>query len=402
MTRSILALCLCLALLAGTACAEEIVTIASGQDDVEYRCTLPDGRLVLAGSKTPDGEGGSPVAYVLCLNPDRTVSWEYMDRDENGYTSVYQAAVLPDGTIAVVFVRPESVSTTYRAKFFTQDGQLTGRELEIPGDCVIYGAGPSWLLLYLWDDKEMAASTVLTDWDGHEIMRYPGLAVPDGYGSAIADTEEPVLVGQDSLGNDCHATILKLDSGNGKVLWQTTLPWQLPDTVGSMFVVGTETEDGGYAAWLSEYIPGLTDDSDNKEDFLVKLDADGRVQWITREGIEEKNLGVRGVLSGNGEIGVFCLPEDNGSVNLGSWVFVWYDLDGQKLRTTELNLDSGSFPGADPQTSGTNGIVILSFRKAFSMADGLWALGSFYTKVNLLAITKETEQETFLVRIPEP
>lgn len=398
--KSILALCLCLVLLAGTACAEGIVTIASAQDDLEYRCTLPDGRIVLAGSKTPDGEGSSPRACVLCLNPDRTVSWEFIDRDENGFSSVYQVTVLPDGTIAAVFARFEGENRTQRAKFFTQDGQPTGRELEISGDPLIYGTGPSWLLLYQWDDEEQAASTVLTDWDGNEITRYPGLAIPGGYGSVIGDTAEPVVVGQDSREIDCYAKILKLDSGNGEVVWQTTLPWQLPDTVGSMFVKGTETEDGGYAAWLSEYVPGLTDDSDNNCDFLVKLDADGRVQWITREGIEEKTLGVRGVLSGNGKIGVYCVSEENGSVNLGHWIFVWYDLDGKELGTTELNLDSGSFPGADPEYSGTSGIPIISVGESFSMEDGLWALGAFYTKADF--ITSETKKDTFLVKIPEP
>ncbi len=401
MIKRLLALCLCLVLLAGTACAEGIVTIASGRDDLEYRCTLPDGRIVLAGSKTPDGEGSSPRACVLCLNPDRTVSWEFIDRDENGFSSVYQVTVLPDGTIAAVFVRFEGENRTQRAKFFTQDGQLTGREREIPGDPVIYGTGPSWLMLYLWDDQKMEASTALTDWDGGEIARYSGLAVPGGYGSVIRNTEELFVVGQDSLGDGCHATILKLDSRNGEALWQTTLPWQLPGTTGSMFIQGTETEDGGYAVWLTEYNPGLTDAPDTQDDFLVKLDAEGRVQWITREGIAGKNLGVRSVFSGNGKIGVCCLPQENGSAGLGKWVFAWFDLDGKALGTTELNLDSVSFPGTDPEYSGTSGIPVVSFRDSLPMADGLWALGVFYTKINFIANTEGTEQDIFLVKIPE-
>jgi hypothetical protein len=69
---------------------------------LEYRCSLPDGGLVLTGGMGLSGAGKETGAYVLCLNADRTVRWEYTDREKNGYTSAEEATVLPDGTIAVV------------------------------------------------------------------------------------------------------------------------------------------------------------------------------------------------------------------------------------------------------------------------------------------------------------
>ena len=52
--RRILALCLCLVLLAGTACAEEIHKLGGGYwGYLNHGCTLPDGRLVFLISFLP-------------------------------------------------------------------------------------------------------------------------------------------------------------------------------------------------------------------------------------------------------------------------------------------------------------------------------------------------------------
>ena len=100
--KHIPALCLCLMLLCGAACAEEMHVLGRGNwDYLEYGCTLPDGRLVLTGEKTMNRPDHVTGAWLLCLNPDLTVSWEVVDEEENGYDSVRKAVVLPDGTIAV-------------------------------------------------------------------------------------------------------------------------------------------------------------------------------------------------------------------------------------------------------------------------------------------------------------
>ena len=83
-----LALCLCLALLAGTACAEELHFLSTGDwDYLDYGCTLPDGRIVLVGTRTVYGEDYMTGAWVLCLNPDLTVSWEAVEGYKDGSPS---------------------------------------------------------------------------------------------------------------------------------------------------------------------------------------------------------------------------------------------------------------------------------------------------------------------------
>ena len=85
---------------------------------LEYRCSLPDGGLVLTGGMGLSGAGKETGAYVLCLNADRTVRWEYTDREKNGYTSAEEATVLADGTIAVVvWDYPDKIAV----KFFTRE-----------------------------------------------------------------------------------------------------------------------------------------------------------------------------------------------------------------------------------------------------------------------------------------
>ncbi len=82
---------------------EDLVELDSEQREwLEYRCSLPDGGLILTGGMRLYEAGKETGSYVLCLNTDRTVRWEYTDREKNGYTSAEEATVLADGTIAVV------------------------------------------------------------------------------------------------------------------------------------------------------------------------------------------------------------------------------------------------------------------------------------------------------------
>ena len=75
----IIALGLCLAILAGTACAEMTELSCGKVEYLNYRCTLPDGRLLLTGGTRRDEYNGN-AAWIVCLNKDRTVSWEYISR----------------------------------------------------------------------------------------------------------------------------------------------------------------------------------------------------------------------------------------------------------------------------------------------------------------------------------
>ena len=131
--RRFLALCLCLVLLAGTACAEDMHFLStSGWDSLEFACMLPDGRTVLTGSKLVESReytGG----WVLCLNPDWTVSWEAVEGEKGEWFSAREAVLLPDGTLAVVFDKYINGQDVAAVKIYTQDGQPTGKTFDIHG-----------------------------------------------------------------------------------------------------------------------------------------------------------------------------------------------------------------------------------------------------------------------------
>ena len=414
--KTILALCLCLALLAGTACAEEIREISTGKnwDYLSYSGTLPDGRILLTGAKQLEETSYEMRAWLLCLNPDRTVSWEFVDTEDNGYYETRAAAVLPDGTVAAVFEnrqmgdenRPDQVTV----KFFTPDGQPTGKVFDIPSEYVVFRAGPSWMMAYRWKENEWMNETAVFNWNGDVLLRYDGLIMPGAYGWMPSNSDEMVFFGHDTEENG-HAKIMKLDGLTDTVLWENTLDWQLPDTKEARMVSGIRTEDGGYAAMLQDGNYETQEGFTIWRDFLVKFDAEGRVQWIHRESFEKDNLYVLWVFPGsNGRIGVLCEPESDeiysGIVPL---TFLWFDLDGNKLGTTEWLPDPDEFPvmkpHLDPEGTGNVRLPAISLYEPFVMEDGLWALADCYAvewvEGEYIGSCSES-QELVLVKIPEP
>ena len=339
-----LALCLCLALLAGTACAEDMHFLStSGWDSLEFACMLPDGRTVLTGSKLVESReytGG----WVLCLNPDWTVSWEAVEGEKGEWFSAREAVLLPDGTLAVVFDKYINGQDVAAVKIYTQDGQPTGKEFEIPGDYFSMGATASWLMIRRWSNGNEPEETLVVDWDGKELLRYDGSGIPGGYGWPVGDTDELVLAGCDKR-EDSHAKIMKLDGQTGRALWETTLDRQLPDTTEANLWPGLQTEDGGYVLMLDESGPDEDNQPFSWDCFLVKFDAEGRTQWINGESFERHNLYAYDVFSCNGRIGAVCrLKQDEGRERFFSLVFCWFDADGKELGITEANLKEEDFP----------------------------------------------------------
>ena len=407
--KNILVLCLCLALLAGTACAEEVHIICSGKSDyLNYDGMLPDGRLLLTGGKDLSDTVYYRGSWVLCLNPDRTVSWEIVDEE---YYEVRAAAILPDGTIGVVFENRQMMDREDRItiRFYTPDGKATGRELELSTENVIYEVNASWLMAYRWKPEERMDETILIDWGGNELLRYDGLILPDGYGFAVGNTDELVLYGQDTMENS-HAKILKLDGLTDSVLWETTLDWQLSDTEGSTIDSCVRTDDGGYLAMVGEARPETDENGNRWTSFLVKLDKEGRVLWTSREIFEKyKILGSRMYFL-NGKLLLSCASETGGDPgSIAPWVFLWLDGDGNELGMTEVELKAEDLPHLSqyvgPAGDGTYWEPFADVLEIIPMADGLWALGQ--GDVDLMDGEKFLQtlpeaSETFLVKIPEP
>ena len=141
----------------------------------------------------------------------------------------------------------------------------------------------------------------------------------------------------------------------------------------------------------------------------MKVDAEGRVQWINRESFERDNLSVRGMFSHNGKIVVYCgqvRGSDEDPAQL--WVFRWFDEDGKEIGTTEIKLNAEDFSVMsqylEPEEEGVRREPVISFAEEIPMGDELWALGVCYA--NEWNGDEETgtcveSRELVLVRLPE-
>ena len=393
-------LCLCLALLAGSACAEGVRLGTVNRESLKYMSAMPDGRLLLAGRKA--GEEAS--AWLVCLNPDRTVAWEYVDPLQGSYCEITHTATLEDGTIAAVrYAEFQGGTKRNTVVFLTAEGRPTGKETELPEyGLQTYAAEPSYLMQLAMEGGLCA--TILRDWDGNEIARYDGLAMYGGYGAKVMDDDELVTYGT----ADGRGRIMKMDGPGDRVLWETTLDCQWEDTETVELTEAVKTEDGGYAVCLREGLPGAEDGTSEWRKALVKFDGNGSLQWVNKEDLETAAR-YSNLTSCNGKILLRSVPEGETEHAIDApETFVWFDGNGKKLGTTDLAMTLDAFPSLQEQLVPTDSskprIPVADYQKLIPMADGLWALVS-------CAVAEKDEfgfldypsgsEELVLVKVPE-
>ena len=401
--------------LVGIAEEENLVELNSVQPEwLEYRCMLPDGGLILTGGMRLYGAGKETGSYVLCLNADRTVRWEYTDREKNGYTSAEEATVLADGTIAVVvWDYPEKIAV----KFFTPQGKRARKKLDMTKNCGKTGQlsdiTPSFIVksdfLGNVTDQDFRYETTLYNWKGNEITRYDGDVVFGGYGLSVKGSEELVAFGQDTVYNS-HAKITKIDWSQGVVLWETVLDYQQPETETAMLYNITETEGGGYAGWLREAKPAADGDEYVFTYYLVRFDTEGRLLWVRDTESLYRNGLLSNLFSSNGYLVMQCESEENESWSRGEPIrFLWTNPGGNELGTTELTLRPEDFrlmrDRQEPEEQGVYQYPVLGIDRIIRMEDGLWAFATLY-----IAEKREgddaihyppDDHEFIMIRIPE-
>jgi len=412
----LLTIILCLTPLIGIASEESLVELDSEQREwLEYRCTLPDGGLILTGGMRLYGAGKETGSYVLCMNADRTVRWEYTDREKNGYTSAEEATVLSDGTIAVVvWDYPQKIAV----KFFTPQGKRARKKLDLTRKCgargQLFDITPSFFMKteYLGnitDPEDFRYETTLYNWKGKEITRYSGEVVYGGYGFSIKGSEELVTFGQDTVYNS-HAKITKIDWSQSIVLWETVLDYQQPETESAALYNITETEGNGYTGWLREAKPAKDSDEYVFTYYLVRFDTEGRLLWIR----DTKSLYRNGLLTNlffcNGYLVMQCESEENESWSKGEPIrFLWTDLNGTELGTTELTLRPENFrlmqDRQAPEEKGKYQYPVLGIDRMIQMEDGLWAFATLYIAEKQdgddRILYPPDDHEYVLIRIPE-
>ncbi len=388
--KRMMMLCLCLALMLGSACAGSVVefTQSTGQP-LDFQCALPDGRLLLTGSADPASGVAATVERIVCMNPDGTVSWEYTgEAKEYSYRGCYDTAVLADGTIAAVVIDESPDGMAMTAKFFTQDGRLTGKEIAIESNLAVHAAKSSYLMMAMGSIE--GNRTEVFDWDGNKLFSYDGLVISGGYGS-VAEGDDLVLCGSVAE-TDSKAVILKLDGVQDKVLWRTELDFQWPDTKDADLYYAVKTADGGCVAMLRELSGAAADDIYQYRLALVKFDAEGRLQWVNKDIVEDN--GNYGLAACDGKIVLYAGPPADMDKPL---VFRWLDETGRELGTTELTVQSEDCTELKKYLA-KQGSMTMGRLEMIPEADGLWAVAPAYT-VDENDFSDVTE--TIMFKIPE-
>lgn len=376
MIRRALALGLCLVLLAGAAWAEDVIELSAGAEDwLNYECTLPDGRVLLTGGKMENGKDGNFVPWIVCLNADRTTSWELIDRQQEGSVGAGRAAVLEDGTIAVnVGEHTESEVI----KFYTQDGEKAREDLELSPTAIVEAAEANYLMLTGAEDGN--ESTLVIDYEGKELLRYDGVCLPNGYGYKVKGEEDLVLYGADTA-VDGQAIIMKLNGMQAEASWETVVDFQLPDTDTATLCSAAKTNDGGYAAWLRESSFSKGENGYEDVDMLVKFSAEGEIEWINSKSFRKDSQYISRVFAYNGKIAVLCQSGEEDAYDMSKpRVIRWFGDEGTERGTTELKLDPAALSAMKeyltPKDPGTTRTPSAYDVQLIPMEDGLWALVS--------------------------
>ena len=364
--------------------AEDMVQIGGRSlfKTVNYRCTLPDGRLVFSGSEGNDVDYNRQSARLLCLNPDGTVSWEYVDQDEREYTG---AVVLEDGNIAAC--------AAGKAAVFTPDGRNIGREIILKGK----GESASMILpggvLTSYSRKE-ERDTEYVDWDGNFRFRTDG-----AFYATLTEDDGLVMTGRDpGVGASfADAIIMKID-WQGNLLWKKILP-SMTDERGEATDISDldgcfRTSDGCYLAEHKQHVK----DYDHPNDFhdwreytaLIKFSADGEILW---EKQPETGRRFEDVAEYEGK---YCVSYYSGLDIPETISYLWLDADGNELGITRRSINREDIPGLDYGRS-----TRMMMMELVPSGYGLWQNITFWSEdMNSVEKTYESMRQ-MLVRVPE-
>ena len=297
---------------------------------VSYQDTLPDGRMIFCGSGGEDYDGQR--AKLLCVNPDGTISWEYVDQNEQGY---YEAVILEDGNIAV--------SMQKKVVLFTPEGKNTGKEIIQDRQD---GSNPQVLsrgVLKHYGEED--GYTEFVDWDGNTLFRTDG-----AFYATLVDDDGLVMAGQESDDGSTidDAMIMKID-WQGKRLWKKILPSMTEERGEATDISYLEgclrTSDGGYLAVHKQSIKDYDYPARNEyhewRDYteLVKLSTDGEILWTKQPG---KGQQFEYVVEYEGK---YCVSYHSGLDLPGNIGFLWLDAEGNELGTTIRSINREDIPG---------------------------------------------------------
>ena len=386
--KKLLMMILCLAICCTSACAESSVSLsAEGEDWMAYAFTLPDGRMIFTGSRGKVGNYQESKARLLCLNPDRTISWEYWDPAE-GKAHYRGAALLADGTIGVIYMNsPYQETEAIEIRKFSMEGEPLGNAVDIFRNGKTSGlvdditSACIRMTVYTEDGKEQRG---FLDWNGDLIFSFDRRKMI-GLRSTFAAEGGLVLTGNE-VGGSSNAKIMKVDM-QGNVIWENVLPMMMKNGARAWIDKCVQTPDGGYLAWIieSDY------NSDQWAHALARFDQNGRKLWLNRESFDDSpTIGCTHLIEYRGKA---VMLERNNSLGR-TQVYHWFDENGSEIGETELTV---SREDAGPD----QGLVQVMPQGMIIMNDGLWVLNDL--RIMNDDVRKEMDsKDDVLYKVPEP
>ena len=394
--KKMMLLVLCLIILSSFAYSESVISFnGPGYDALGYACTLPDGRMIFTGYRSVEGNYQESRARLLCLNQDKTVSWEYWDPAE-GQCGYGAAIVCEDGTLAVIFSNsPYQKLTERKIKFFTTEGEPLEKTVDIfYDDSLLNAVCPSFLQITVIPGDAEVFYRYFLDWDGNELFKIASneeITIEKSF-----EAEDGVVLMGCEPTWPSNAKIMKLDL-KGSLLWETVLPTHLEHLPDARLEYCRQTSDGGYLALYFESAGSMSDGkTPDRYQALVKFNQDGRLLWMNHDCFPQGEFKqCKGLYEYDGKY-VMELNTTQKSFSIDHpRVFLWFDEEGHELGQTELIINP-----EDLNIQADQGKIENVGGSFVTMPDGLWMLRDIMIE-NDNHMKEMDSRNEILFKIPE-
>ena len=390
-----LILSVCMTLICSIAMGEVITEFnGPGYDQLSYACTLPDGRMIFSGSRGEVGNYQESKARLLCLNPDKTVSWEYWDPAE-GHASFGVVRCLENGTLAVFYTNsPYQRLKDRKIRYFTTEGVPLEKTVDLyRADSMLRVVGPFCLEMTVIPGDAVVYYHYFLDWEGNELFRISSKEMISAF-SSFESEDGVVILGQEPTW-PANAKIMKVDL-KGNIIWETVMPTQLEVTPSATLEWCRQTSDGGYIALYRETGNVSTDGVPQRWEALVRFSQDGRLLWMNHDSFpQEENPHCHGLTEYNGTYVMELSTCSDYDDIQNPRIFCWFDADGHELGRTKLLIrkeDLDVPAGADKIENYGGSFVI--------MPDGLWSLRDIWVEGHNHLQEMDSRDEV-LFKVPE-
>ena len=363
--------------------AEERIDLSTPGSDNLTPYTLPDGRIIFAGSAGEKGDYQNRKARLVCLNSDGTIAWDYLHPAE-GSCNFSNVHLLLDGQLGVVFTNSPDHTTVEAAIYkFSLDGELLTGPISIFTERMLLLDSTDACISYLVSSPEgQIASYHFVDWDGQQLFQLPADSIIGGGFQTLPADDGVLLIGNET-GFPALGKLMKLDTA-GNIVWSQILEPSLPNANHANFSPVFPLRDGGFAVVLYEEVYDSSTPSAS-EGYLLRFDKEGSLLWKTslqQSGIPEITM-------------MDCIEYENYLVaaedlSFGTeqvWKYDWFDLNtGVLIKRTEQAMPDGI-------TNYSSDFVVLD--------SGLWIQRNIRQNIKEDRLAELNSRDEVLIRVPE-